>query len=169
MNSNWKQGKAKEKKKSSNSKANPVSKTTKILIAVLILVAVGVYSFQKSGIGSNATNRPGVVGVGPTDMAPVKGGESRPTLNPVRFVGQTAAAYKLAGENRELLDHMYCYCNCAMSIGHKSLLSCFADTHATNCKICQNQAFYAASLAEKGYDVAEVRKRMDQKFWRPLR
>ena len=168
MSRKAKQGKESEKQESSNAKANSGSKITKILVAVLILVAVGVYAFQKSGIGSNATNGPRV-GFDPAKSALVKGGESRPTLNPARFVGQTAAAYKLAGENRELLDNMYCYCYCAMSIGHKSLLSCFADTHATNCKICQDQAFYAASLAEKRYDVAEVRKRMDQKFWRPLR
>jgi hypothetical protein len=84
-------------------------------------------------------------------------------------VGKTAAAYRLAGENRELLDAMYCYCYCNKSIGHKSLLSCFVDNHAANGGICQDQAFYAGSLGKKGFDVAQVRHEVDKKFWRPLR
>ncbi|KKL87618.1 hypothetical protein LCGC14_1932940, partial [marine sediment metagenome] len=38
-----------------------------------------------------------------------------------------------------------------------------------NCGICQDQAFYASELTDKGYDLAQVRTAMDKKFWRPLR
>ncbi|MHC4076543.1 MAG: CYCXC family (seleno)protein, partial [Planctomycetota bacterium] len=99
----------------------------------------------------------------------LKGGETRPTLSPVRFVGKTAEAYKIAGENRELLDSLYCYCNCKKNFGHKSLLSCYVDTHAVDCKICQDQAFYASSRYKKGDDITRARAAVDKRFWRPLR
>ncbi len=56
--------------------------------------------------------------------------ERRPTLDPGRFVGKARAAHEVARESPDLLDHLYCYCECDKSIGHKSLLSCYTDGHA---------------------------------------
>lgn len=39
-------------------------------------------------------------------------------------------AYELAKEIQEVLACCTCYCGCAMSRGHTSLLSCFTDDHA---------------------------------------
>ena len=103
-----------------------------------------------------------------TNFAKLKGGETKPVLSPARFTGKTASSYKVASENPELLDHMYCFCYCKKTIGHKSLLSCFADMHASKCTICQDQAFYAKKLQDKGLDLGEVRKEVDRKFWRPF-
>ncbi len=76
----------------------------------------------------------------------LRGGETRPTLSPALFVGKAARKYKIVQENRELIDSIYCYCNCKKSLGHKSLLSCFVDKHADNCAFCQNQALSAYAL-----------------------
>ena len=105
---------------------------------------------------------------GDTNIAELKGGETKPVLHPARFSGKTASSYKVAQENRELLDSMYCYCYCKKTIGHKSLLSCFADKHASKCTICQDQAFYAKRMLDKGLDIGQVRKEVDKKFWRPF-
>jgi len=99
----------------------------------------------------------------------LRGGETRPTLSPALFVGKAARTYKIARENPELLDSIYCYCNCKKSFGHKSLLTCFVDKHALNCDICQDQALYADSLYQKDNDIAKVRVAVDKRFWRPLR
>jgi Protein of unknown function with PCYCGC motif len=56
--------------------------------------------------------------------------ETRPTLDPARFVGKAAAAHRVAREIPDLLDRLYCYCGCDKQQGHKSLLSCFTDGHA---------------------------------------
>ena len=56
--------------------------------------------------------------------------ESRPTLDPARFVGKAAAAHRVAREIPDVLDQLYCYCACDKHQGHKSLLSCFTDGHA---------------------------------------
>jgi hypothetical protein len=103
-----------------------------------------------------------------TNFAKLKGGETRSVLSPARFTGKTASAYKVAQENPELMDAMYCYCYCKKTIGHKSLLSCFTDKHATKCGICQDQAFYAKRMQDKGLDIGQVRKEVDKKFWRPF-
>jgi hypothetical protein len=56
--------------------------------------------------------------------------ETKPTLDPARFVGKAAATYQIAREIPDVLDHLYCYCECDKSVGHKSLLSCYTDNHA---------------------------------------
>jgi hypothetical protein len=55
--------------------------------------------------------------------------EKKPALLPALFVGQTAAAYQVANDIPDILDQLYCYCECDKHLGHKSLLSCFTDDH----------------------------------------
>ncbi|OGL60662.1 MAG: hypothetical protein A3J27_15840 [Candidatus Tectomicrobia bacterium RIFCSPLOWO2_12_FULL_69_37] len=62
--------------------------------------------------------------------ARVPGGERRPTLSPVLFTGVVAQAYQVAREIPQILDQLYCWCQCVEGHGHKSNLSCFADSHA---------------------------------------
>jgi hypothetical protein len=102
------------------------------------------------------------------DFIKLKGGETKPVISPARFRGNTASSYKVAWENPDLLDAMYCYCYCKRTIGHKSLLSCFTDRHASKCDICQDQAFYAKILQDRGLDIGQIRKEVDRKFWRPF-
>lgn len=60
----------------------------------------------------------------------VKGGETRPVLDPSLFTGMTRAAYAAAKAYPEVLDQVYCYCYCDdPPFNHKSLLSCFVDNH----------------------------------------
>jgi hypothetical protein len=56
--------------------------------------------------------------------------ETRPTLDPDRFVGKARLAHQVAREIPDVLDALYCYCYCDRSNGHKSLLSCYTDGHA---------------------------------------
>ncbi len=57
--------------------------------------------------------------------------ENRPTLSPQRFSGTVRMAYEVARSDPEILDQLYCYCRCRENFGHKNLLSCFVDTHAS--------------------------------------
>jgi hypothetical protein len=57
--------------------------------------------------------------------------ENRPTLSPTRFSGKIRIAYEIAREIPEVLDQLYCYCRCRENFGHKNLLSCYVDTHAS--------------------------------------
>jgi hypothetical protein len=51
-------------------------------------------------------------------------------LSPALFVGQTARVYQIAQEMRDILDQLYCYCECDKHLGDHTLLSCFVDSHA---------------------------------------
>ena len=56
--------------------------------------------------------------------------ETRPTLDPARFVGKAALAHQVARDIPDVLDQLYCYCECDKHVGHRSLLSCYTDGHA---------------------------------------
>jgi hypothetical protein len=93
-----------------------------------------------------------------------RGAETRPTLQPSNFTGETALAYQAALEIPEVLDSLYCYCDCEKHSGHKSLLSCYVDEHAVHCDICINEALMAHELHEKGEDIDAIRKAIDERF-----
>lgn len=56
--------------------------------------------------------------------------ETKTPLSPLRFVGKTERAYQVAQEIPDVLDHLYCYCQCDKHVGHLTLLSCYTDNHA---------------------------------------
>ena len=56
--------------------------------------------------------------------------ETRPTLDPARFVGKARVSHQVARDIPAVLDQLYCYCACDKHLGHKSLLSCYTDNHA---------------------------------------
>ncbi|MBI5682388.1 MAG: hypothetical protein HZC45_04355 [Deltaproteobacteria bacterium] len=99
-----------------------------------------------------------------TVAANPKGGETKPILSPQLFKGKTAYTYQIAKEIPEVLDSIYCYCNCQMHSGHKSLLSCYTDKHAAFCDICQNQAIRAYELYKEGKDIMTIKKTEDKEF-----
>ncbi len=60
-------------------------------------------------------------------------GEHRNSLDPGLFrEPRIREAYKVAKEIPWVLDSIYCYCYCeeSQAFRHKSLLSCYVDTHA---------------------------------------
>ncbi|NOX33708.1 MAG: hypothetical protein GXP56_08210 [Deltaproteobacteria bacterium] len=164
----------KKRKKKLSGRKNPAVKTGKsklplIIVAVFLLIAGGFFYYDFTNKGNASEKSKVKQAIALSDPSILRGGEKRPTLSPARFTGNVARAYEIARENPELLDSMYCYCNCKETFGHKSLLTCYVDTHAENCGICMDQAFYAVSKYRSGMDIISVRKAVDAKFWRPLR
>lgn len=100
------------------------------------------------------------------DVSALRGGETRPTLSPARFTGKTASTYEIAREIPEILDSLYCYCDCKKHFGHKSLLTCYVDDHAAFCDVCQNEAIRAYELFKQGSDILTIRKTIDKEFSR---
>ncbi|NOZ03495.1 MAG: hypothetical protein GXO92_02680 [FCB group bacterium] len=97
---------------------------------------------------------------GDADLPEARGGEKRPTLAPRLFPGNVARAYEVAREIPEILDKIYCYCECQENIGHKSLLTCFVDRHGSRCGICLNEALIAYDLYKKGDPVEDIVKKV---------
>lgn len=109
--------------------------------------------FVLAGAGCSSPDYPGAFG-----------GEKRPTMSPGHFIGKTGRAYKVAKENPDLLDKIYCYCKCQDNFGHKSLLTCFVDRHGSQCGVCMDEALMASDLRKKGYGDEEIVEKINKKF-----
>jgi hypothetical protein len=89
-----------------------------------------------------------------------------PTLQPDQFFGPTREAYRVVKEIPETIAQLPCYCHCDQSIGHKSLYSCFQDTHASQCAVCVNEALIAYNLQKSGMTPAQIRERIIAQYSR---
>ncbi len=89
--------------------------------------------------------------------------ERRPTLEPARFAkgfeAEVRQGYEIARKYPATLDRLHCFCECAESpmFRHRTLLTCFTDTHAAACGICLSEARLAGDLKEKGVSEEEIR------------
>jgi hypothetical protein len=88
--------------------------------------------------------------------------ERRPTLDPKQFdkaEPEVKAGYQIARKYPATLDALHCFCECAESpmFQHRTLLTCFVDTHAAGCGICLTEARLAAQLKDKGVSDEEIR------------
>jgi uncharacterized iron-regulated membrane protein len=89
-----------------------------------------------------------------------------PTLPPEKFNGQIRAAYQAAREIPQTIAQMPCYCHCDMSLGHKSLHSCFEDDHAAHCAVCTGEALMAYQLQKQGLTPKQIRDRIVAEYSR---
>lgn len=142
-----------------------VESISKALFLLLILfVTVSCAGEKREAANSSKDDKPAAVNVAAASVEDLRGGETRETLPPYYFTGETAEAYKVALELPEVLDSLYCYCDCEKHMGHKSLLTCFVDQHGAYCDICINEALTAGQMHADGADIATIRKVVDETF-----
>lgn len=77
----------------------------------------------------------------------------------------TRKAYAVVKRIPKVIAQLPCYCYCDRSVGHKSLYSCFLDTHGANCGICQREVFLADRLARKGIPAKAIRQAIIRGDW----
>jgi len=92
--------------------------------------------------------------------------ETKIPLSPALFVGKIERAYQVAHDMPDVLDQLYCYCECDKHSGHRSLLSCYTDNHAANCDVCVNEALDASRMMKQGYKMTEIKRAIDRKYSR---
>jgi hypothetical protein len=88
--------------------------------------------------------------------------ERQPTLDPAGFSKAepgVQGGYEIARKYPATLDRIHCFCECAESpmFRHKTLLTCFTNTHAAGCGICLSEARLAGQLKEKGVPDDEIK------------
>ena len=127
-----KKRKHKPKKRTTNAKQTPLQskKKSKILVFTIIaggiLVLIGVYLLFPGEVPA-----PQISEFSKSKQENSHLRENRPTMPPQRFSGTFRMAYEAARKIPEVLDRLYCYCRCQENLGHKNLLSCYVDTHAS--------------------------------------
>ena len=90
-----------------------------------------------------------------------------PTLDPEMFWGNQRLAYEAARKIPQTLAQLPCYCHCDMSLGHKSLHSCFVTEHGESCGIGIGEALMAYQLEKQKLPIAEIRKRIIAAYGTP--
>ena len=74
-------------------------------------------------------------------------------------------AYAAAREIPEILDGIYCHCDCADRHGNlRSLLSCYETEMPMSCGVCSGEARTALRLHKKGKTLDEIRSAIDKQF-----
>jgi hypothetical protein len=88
------------------------------------------------------------------------------TLEPARFgVSIVSRAYGIARQIPEVLVQQPCHCNCG-ALGHRSLLDCYASSHAANCTACLQEAVFTQQRTAAGRTPVEIREDIDRGLWR---
>jgi hypothetical protein len=77
-----------------------------------------------------------------------------------------AEIYTMAAQIPQVLDGLYCYCDCSKHSDHRSLLTCFQDDHGAACDVCLTEAAVAWRMTQEGRSLAEIRKAVDGMYSR---
>ena len=73
-------------------------------------------------------------------------------------------AYAAARGAPQLVDGLFCHCDCSKHFGHRSLLTCFESDHGATCDICMGEAVIAVQLAGQGQSLDAIRRAIDRQF-----
>jgi hypothetical protein len=73
-------------------------------------------------------------------------------------------SYAAARRIPQVLDALYCHCDCSKHAGHRSLLTCFESDHGAYCDICMGEALLAAELFDQGRSLLDIRESIDRQF-----
>jgi hypothetical protein len=91
------------------------------------------------------------------------------TLDPKQFADpETQNIYALAATEKPLLYQLPCYCRCDKEVGHKSLLDCYVDNHASHCILCKKEAAFAYTENKAGKTAAQIRKEIMDGKWKDV-
>lgn len=77
---------------------------------------------------------------------------------------RVAQTYTMAAQVPQMLDGVFCYCYCARTFGHYSLLDCFREDHASECDICLNEAMIAYQMTQDGASLDDIRQAVDRQY-----
>lgn len=77
---------------------------------------------------------------------------------------QVAQIYAEVAQVPEVVDGVYCYCNCELHAGHYSLLDCFQNEHASECDLCLAEGDLAFRMHQEGKSLDQIRGAVDRRY-----
>lgn len=142
-------------------------RNTWIAVAIVLLTSSAAKVGLAQQIGTPVSNVK-KVSVPPYHPSPPTGPMPH-TLNPKQFRQPlNRNVYALAAKEKGLLYQLPCYCWCSKSEGHKCLLDCFRDKHASLCAVCKQEAVYAYLESRKGKAPADIRQGLAEGKWKTV-
>jgi len=126
-----------------------------VYIWVLLVALGGAIVWRVTGTGGSGHHpdpRPGITGITVVDA-------ERYASAP-----QVKEIYTMARAVPNVLDGLFCHCDCAREFGHRSLLTCFESDHAAGCQVCLQEAAMAYQMTQDGAVLGQIRARIDATF-----
>jgi hypothetical protein len=103
--------------------------------------------------------------LGPRHPDPRPGITADHVLPDDRVDAEHKDAYDAARQIPEILDGIYCHCDCADRHSDlRSLLSCYETDMPMSCGVCSGEARTALRLYKQGKTLAEIRAAIDKRF-----
>ena len=116
-----------------------------------------------SAVSATDSKIPAYHNAAPTDPLP-------DTLDPKQFADPvTQNIYTLAAKEKAVLYQQPCYCRCDKEVGHKSLLDCYVDDHASHCVLCKKEAAFAYGETQAGKTAEAIRKEIMDGKWKTVK
>lgn len=75
-----------------------------------------------------------------------------------------AEVYREAALVPQVLDGIYCYCDCERNMGHYSLLDCYKSDHAAGCDVCLSEGALAYRMHQEGKTLDQIRSAVDAAY-----
>ncbi len=72
--------------------------------------------------------------------------------------------YREAALVPQVLDGIYCYCECKEHMGHYSLLDCYKSDHAAGCDVCLSEGELAYKMTQQGKSLDQIRAAVDRLY-----
>ena len=105
--------------------------------------------------------------------APPRGAKLTPILTKGELWGTNdqypfqSHAYELAAKIKGVIYQQPCYCYCDR-MGHKSLHSCFEDTHGAECSTCMKELYYSYQMTKQHKTAEQIRKGIIRGDWKDI-
>ncbi len=77
-------------------------------------------------------------------------------------------AYQMASAIPGVIYQLPCYCWCDRAMGHKSLHSCFENSHGATCTVCMSETALAYEQTKQGKTPAQIRAAIEHGDWRAV-
>lgn len=105
-------------------------------------------------------------GAHPEPRADAATAQAAQVVSPGRYAAypRVAEVYAQAAEIPDVLDGLYCYCDCSKHADHYSLLDCFKSDHGAACDVCLTEAALAYQLHKQGKSLKEIRQAVDDLY-----
>jgi hypothetical protein len=124
------------------------------LLLILAVVAVWRFTGPRTAEAAHPQPREGITA---QQVVPAQRYSSDPRI---------ARVYAMAARIPNVLDGLYCHCECSKHSDHRSLLTCFESDHGAMCDVCLGEAEIAFKMTQDGKTLEEIRTAIDARFAR---
>lgn len=150
--------------------AGPAMRGVPRLAAVLVALLLGAFALPAAAHAQPGHDHAGHATPRPAAKVKNHHPDARPGITGANVLrgeivpSRARETYTIAARIPEVLDALYCHCECHEREETRSLLACFEDDMATTCGICQGQARMAGEMHAQGKSLTEIRAALDQRW-----